>query len=362
MLRSEAEVAAAVRDASEQGRRLVPRGGATKLGWGLETAGDELDLRGLDRVVALEPGDFVCVAQAGVRLADLQAELAAHGPQRLMLDPPYGPDQTLGGILASNAAGPLRHRYGAPRDLVIGARFVLSDGTVAKTGGRVVKNVAGFDLARLLCGSLGTLAVITEVAFRLHPAPPASATVALESRDAGALTAFAERIRRAPLATAALELAWPDGIVAARFDSTSEGAPAMARSARELAEGVQILDAAGADALWARLTSRPWDGEGAIVAVGVPLSRLADLLALCDRLDAALALRAGTGVGEVRVAAGQIEELAAGVAALQGHLAPRRGGHPEPRRDDASLALMQAVKAQFDPAGVLSPGRLWSAA
>jgi glycolate oxidase FAD binding subunit len=362
MVRSEEEVAAALREASEHGRHLVPRGGATKLGWGRATTGEELDLRGLDRVVAVEPGDFVCVAQAGVRLADLQAELAAHGPQRLMLDPAYGPDQTLGGIVASNASGPLRHRYGAPRDLVIGVRFALSDGTVAKAGGRVVKNVAGFDVARLLCGSLGTLAVLTEVAFRLHPAPPASATVVLESRDARALTAFAEQVRRAPLATAALEVAWPDGIVAARFDSTIDGAPAMAQTARELAGGVRVLDASEADGLWARLAARPWDGDGAIAAVGVPLSRLPDLLALAERLDAALALRAGIGVGEARVAGDRVEELASGVTALQGHIAPRRGGRPEPQRDDVSLALMRAVKAQLDPAGVLSPGRLWSAA
>ena len=108
-------------------------------------------------MIAMEPGDFVCIAQAGMRLADLNAALEAEPGhrQRLMLDPPHGADATLGGIVATNASGPLRHRYGAPRDLVIGARMVLADGTRAKTGGRVVKNVAGYDLARLLCGSLG---------------------------------------------------------------------------------------------------------------------------------------------------------------------------------------------------------------
>ena len=97
--------------------------------------------------------------------------------------------------MAANASGPLRHRYGAPRDLVIGARLVLADGTRAKTGGKVVKNVAGYDLARLLCGSLGSLAVITELAFRLHPVPEASRTVLLETRDAAEAARFAAATR-----------------------------------------------------------------------------------------------------------------------------------------------------------------------
>ncbi len=361
MPRTEAEVAAALAGAAGEGRPIVPRGGGTKLGWGLDADGEELDLRGLDRIVAIEPGDFICVAQAGLRLADLQAELAAHGRQRLMLDPPHGPEQTVGGVVAANASGSLRHRFGAPRDLVIGARMALSDGTVAKTGGRVVKNVAGFDLARLLCGSLGTLAVITEVAFRLHPAAEASATVVLETRDPERAGAFAAAIRRAPVEPVALEAAWPDGLIAARFDSTSDGAATMARAAAGLADGGRVLGPDEAAALWARLARRPWDGDGPVAGCGVPVSAVPDLLALAGRTRATLALRAGIGVGEARLEPGREAAFVAGVTALGGHWMPRRGAFAEPARDPVALDLMRAVKARLDPAGVLSPGRLWAA-
>ena len=148
-----------------------------------------------------------------MRLAELRrgAGGRARAPPAPDARPAARRDATLGGIVATNASGPLRHRYGAPRDLVIGARFVLADGTRAKTGGRVVKNVAGYDLAKLLCGSLGTLAVITEVAFRLHPVPDATAPWC--SRRA---TPAARRRSRRPSAAPALaptlvEAAWPDG-------------------------------------------------------------------------------------------------------------------------------------------------------
>ena len=140
----------------------------------IERPGGEIELRTskLDRILEHEAGDLTCTVEAGIRLSALGEALAAHG-QMLALDPPGDP--TVGACLAGNLSGPRRHRYGTMRDLVIGATVVLGDGTVASSGGKVVKNVAGYDLGKLLCGSVGTLGLIARVSLRLHPVPDALA-------------------------------------------------------------------------------------------------------------------------------------------------------------------------------------------
>jgi glycolate oxidase FAD binding subunit len=368
---SEEEVSELLRAADADGRKLVPRGGGTKQTWGRPAEGEPLSLRELDRLVALEPGDFVCVVQAGMRLADLDAALRADRGhrQRLMLDPPHGADATLGGIVATNASGPLRHRYGAPRDLVIGARLVLPDGTRAKTGGKVVKNVAGYDLARLLCGSLGSLAVITELAFRLHPVPEASRTVLLETRDAARAARFAAAARGGGLMPAVLELTWPDGRVVARFDSTPDAAKEQAAAAAALDDEARVLSDSERRMLAPRIEGRPWTADGPVVGVGVPLARIADLLELAAEHGEDLALRVGVGVGEARLKAepDAVAAFVRGVTALGGHVARHRVpdellGDAWPVDDPVVRSLALAVKAQFDPRGTLSPGRLAEAA
>jgi FAD/FMN-containing dehydrogenase len=368
---SEEEVAELLRAADAEGRKLVPRGGATKLTWGRPAEGEPLSLRELDRLVALEPGDFVCVAQAGMRLADLQAKLEADRGhrQRLMLDPPHGADATLGGIVATNASGPLRHRYGAPRDLVIGARLVLADGTRAKTGGKVVKNVAGYDLARLLCGSLGSLAVITELAFRLHPVPEDSRTVLLETRDAAQAARFAAAVRGGGLTPTVLEIAWPDGRVVARFDSTEQAAKEQAAAAAAHDPAAKVLTDSERRVLGPRIDGRPWTDAGPVVGLGVPLARVADLLRLAGEHASDLALRAGVGVGEARLKENPdaVAAFVRGVGALGGHVAPRRmpaelDGAAWPEQDPVARSLALAVKRQLDPNDTLAAGRLTEAA
>ena len=141
-----------------------------------------------------EPGDLTAIVEAGIRLSELQARLAEHG-QMLALDPPGDP--TIGACLAADLSGPRRHRYGAMRDLVIGVTVVLADGTVASSGGKVVKNVAGYDLGKLFSGSRGRLGLIARVALRLHPRPAAEATVVAEGDDRGALARAARVAARA---------------------------------------------------------------------------------------------------------------------------------------------------------------------
>src|ERR687898_581885 len=171
------EASQVLRAAAEDGLAVVFAGGASKLRLGNppERADLLVSSERLDQVLEHAAGDLVVRAQAGVRLADLQAALAPAG-QWLALDPPE-PGSTLGGVVAANASGPRRLRYGTVRDLIIGITVVLADGTVARAGGKVVKNVAGYDLAKLFCGSLGTLGMIAEVIFRLHPLPAAAAVV-----------------------------------------------------------------------------------------------------------------------------------------------------------------------------------------
>ncbi len=349
----EAELADLLAAADAAGRRIAVRGGRTKASFAADADGEPLVVSALDRLVALEPGDFVCVAQAGMRLADLHARLDAEPGhrQRLMLDPPHGADATLGGILATNVSGPLRHRYGAPRDLIIGARFVLADGTRAKTGGRVVKNVAGYDLARLLCGSRGSLAVLTEVAFRLHPVAEASVTVVCETRDADRAAAFAATVRTDPLTPTVLDAHWPEGIVVVRFDSTADGA----RQQAALVDGGRILDESETRLLASRFAGRPWQGAGTVVGIGVPLTAVPEVLRLAERHCADLALRIGVGVGEARLHPGEETAFVDGVVALGGHISQRRGAVSVPRPDPVALDLMRAVKERFDPRGTLGP-------
>jgi glycolate oxidase FAD binding subunit len=363
----------ALRVAAQAGRTVVVRGGGTKPGYGLPAPADALVLEtaGMAAAVALEHGDFVCVVQAGMPLAALQAALAEDREhrQRLMLDPPHGDAQTIGGIVATNACGPLRHRYGAPRDLVLGVRFVTGDGTVARAGGRVVKNVAGYDLAKLLCGSLGSLAVVTEVALKLHPLPVATATVVLADATPAAAAAFVAALRTAPIAAGAVEAAWPERQVAVRIEAASAAsAGEQARRACALAAGARTLAEDEADAFWRAHARRPWDGDGVVAGVGVPPAALAPLVAVAERHSASLALRAAVGVGEVRLPGDADGVLAfrAAVEALGGHVLLHRAPAELARRalpahDAVALDLMRAVKERLDPHGAL-PHRLFAPA
>jgi glycolate oxidase FAD binding subunit len=275
-----------------------------------------------------------------------------------MLDPPQGAGATIGGVVATAASGPLRTRFGTPRDLVIGASFVLSDGTVGRSGGKVVKNVAGFDVAKLLVGSLGTLAVITEVAFRLHPLPAASRTVVLQSRSVTELSDFATRIGRLQVTPSVVDLHWPQGVVLARFDSSELGATTQAeRVVREL--GGRILADDEVTALTAAVAGSPWSGAGIVAAIALLPSRVGEFLSSMSATCDALALRPLLGTGEVRFAPEALTTVTTAVRAAGGRGMVRRGdvivsGDIE---DEVALDLMRSVKRQLDPTRTLSPGR-----
>jgi glycolate oxidase FAD binding subunit len=286
-------------------------GNATKLG----TPGDVCSLS-LDRVLEHNAGDFTAVLEAGVRLADARAAFAEAG-QMLAWDPPHA-DATIGGVVAGNDSGPLRHRYGGVRDLVVGITVALSDGTVAKAGGKVIKNVAGYDLGKLFAGSQGTLGMIVSVAVRLHPRPELTATVAGSTDSPQALARAAIELAQSPIEADCLDVRWRDGhgTLLVRFS----GAEAT-RRAQALAlplEDVRVVD----ETVWDEQRAAQ---EGAVKIPYLP-TELPRLIAHAGSLVA----RAGLGLAWVP----------------PGTLTP-------PEIDAGANLVMRRLKQRFDPAGVL---------
>lgn len=366
---SAAELAAALAEAAADGTPVRLRGGGTKE-WGApRPAGLELSTARLDRVLEHNEGDLTAVLEAGVRLAEAQERFAAAG-QMLALDPPDAGGATIGGVLAAADSGPLRQRYGGPRDLVVGVTVALSDGTRAKSGGKVIKNVAGYDLAKLLVGSHGTLGALTQVAVRLHPRPETTVTAAAGFRDAAALASAADRLAHAPLEPLALDVRWGggDGALLARFGGATarEQAQAGARLLGEDGHAAAVTEED--DAVWERQRAGQRSSSGAIVRVSALPAALPAVLGAASRLGARLVGRAGLGLSWLVLEDRSPEEAGAAVAELRRALSPAAcvvlDAPPELRErvdpwgpvEPGALELMRRVKRRFDPAGVMAPG------
>jgi glycolate oxidase FAD binding subunit len=262
--------------------------------------GADLTDAGLARILEHDPGDLTATVEAGVRLSTLQAALADVG-QRLSLDPPGDP--TVGALLARNVSGPLRHRFGTPRDLVLGATLVLGDGTIASSGGKVVKNVAGYDLARLVCGSHGRLAFVGRASLRLHPIPAASGTLVVETRDTAGVTAT---LLASQLQPSALDILHP-GRVAVLFEGSERAVGAQLAAARQLVGGSEE-----AMAVWDEARERQRAATGRVRFVP---GRLRDALETLS--DAVIRPSAGVAyTSEPGASVDQSQALPAGTAAL----------------------------------------------
>jgi glycolate oxidase FAD binding subunit len=383
------EASELLRAASRAGLRTVFAGGGSKLGLG--NPPERLDLlvstRRLQRVLEHAAGDLVVKVEAGARLADLQDALAPAG-QWLALDPPE-PGATVGGTVAANASGPRRFRYGTARDLVIGITVVLADGTVAHAGGKVVKNVAGYDLGKLFCGSLGTLGLIAEVTFRLHPRPAAAAVVTLAVEWPGQVGEAVQRLLRASLVPSAVELVWPGngpgrGELTVVFEGIRPGVEAQAATAARLLGEVgeaEELGPGGTEAALSQLGALPWEKAEVGIKAAVPPAELPGALADLG-VDprgmrfGRLAAHAGTAVVRVGLAgvgggdASQVELVAGLITAARERLAARGGtlvvteAPVELKRavdvwgpPGDAIELMRRVKRQFDPDRLLAPGR-----
>ncbi|CAN5664933.1 FAD-binding oxidoreductase [soil metagenome] len=347
---------------------LRARGGGTKFEWGAECEpGAIISTQSLGEVKEHNAGDMTAILGAGTPLAAAQEAFAESG-QMLALDPPLVDDAaTIGGIIATNDSGPLRHRYRAPRDLVLGMTVALSDGTLARSGSRVIKNVAGYDIAKLFAGSFGTLGLIVEVIVRLHPLPPRTVTVVGESDDPEILQRGSLDVGHAPLEIEALDVSWHEGAgkVLARFGGVApEGQAASARALLEKA-GFDVTETADDAALWKKQRDRQRAGDDELsVKLSALSGDLAEMVAATQRYGGSLVGRAGLGLYWLRVPSTMpVEELRRELGALARHCvlldapAPVRAeadvwGEP----DSGMLHLMRAVKSRFDPAGVCAPG------
>jgi FAD/FMN-containing dehydrogenase len=373
--------------ACRDGRTVSIVGGGTKSGWGaIPTPTDiTLSTSALNRVLAHRHGDLTATIQAGATLDAVNRELARHG-QWLPLDPPWSHHATIGGIVAANDSGPRRHRYGAPRDLIIGVDVVRADGVAAKAGGIVVKNVAGYDLARLMTGSFGTLAAIVSATFKLFPLASASRTVVIDlSDDHRNAKASAERsasllsaLVHSQLTPTAIELQTPPLRILVRFETVDVAADDQAANAARMAEEagarVSVLGDAEESALWSEHGARPWNGDGAVFKVTLLPSDVAPTVQWLSEtlqcLDHDVVGRAGIGVLLVRVG-GSDDTQARVLNDLRARLPVGRGSAVVVRASDAlrsrvdawgplgeGLPLMRAIKQRFDPSGILNPGRL----
>lgn len=366
------EVAETMRIATEHDLAVVVRGAGTKLRWGNrpERLDFVLDTSGLDALVEHAAGDLVLATGTGRPLDTIQRDVAGAG-QRLSIDPPQM--GTVGGAVATASTGPMRHRYGAVRDLLIGITFVRADGVIAHSGGKVVKNVAGYDLAKILAGSFGTLGVITEVVFRLHPSSQDRRWVSTAIDSVQLANGVVQRLVHSQLMAAAVELDWSNGsgCVAVQIEGHADGVDACSDQAvRLLARDAE-----------SKVDAPSWWGKepqpaSTRLKVSHEIAALSELLAAIRQAESTAGvrtvLRGSPGVGTSLLSVVD-EPSAESVVHLVESLrdqAARFGGAvvvldttDEVRElvdlwgPVSGLDLMRSVKRRFDPRRLLAPGR-----
>ena len=375
--RTREELAALLATAAEADLVVVPQGGRTALTLGrpLERYDVALDLGGLDRIVAYEPEDLTVTVEAGVRLGELAERLAAHG-QYLPVDPPPDDRVSIGGLLATGRSGAWRGQLPAARDLVLGMTVALP-GQLVRSGGRVVKNVSGYDLHRLQTGALGAFGVIVEASFKLAALPPGTRSFALRTSGLEAAAELAFTLRDAALPLRALALLAPEAAAAVGLarepyvlvEATGNEA-ALDRCATAVGHAATVLASGGQPpplGMWARLRrlgGEDGDGREVVLRLGVPAT------ALTETIEAARA-RGATAWGHL--AAGSV--LARGstlgpadVLALREHAAERGGflqieaGPPSLRAEvdpfgEGERSLVRALRREFDPQRTINRGR-----
>jgi glycolate oxidase FAD binding subunit len=369
--------AAALLAAAKAGVSTVIRGGGTKSGWGRPI--DAVDLvvstRSLADQLVHRDGDLTVTVGAGVTMARLNTTLSARG-QWLPVDSAFG-GATVGGTLATNDSGPLRHRFGTPRDLLIGITLALTDGRVVKSGGTVVKNVAGYDLGKLVTGSYGALAAIVDATFKLLPLPHASATLRAVYTDPELLAADAAAIAAGQLEPMAFDVRasdTPEGLrwtLLVRFASSPASVSTQLDAARALVRGETTALREGLETrAWAEQVALPWESGSAVIRCSWLPSQLGEVLAMVREMRAgcgvSFAGRVGTGSGLLRLT-GTDDAVSDAIAGARHpgspveHVVVLRGSRPLRAQLDvwgkAPSVPAAALKRALDPTGILNAGR-----
>jgi glycolate oxidase FAD binding subunit len=390
----ERQLAQVLKAANDAGLAVVPRGGGTKLAWGNspQSADIVLSTARLNAIVEHAHSDLTVTVEAGCTLKAVADTLAKEN-QRLALDGLWPSRGTIGGILSTNDSGALRLRFGSLRDLVIGITLVLPDGTIAKSGGKVVKNVAGYDLPKLVTGAFGTLGVITQATFRLHPMPQQSRTISCLARDAREAQRFILGIQDSKLAHSALQIRFVESMqpqVDVLFEATEAGCAAQAEQLKALLTPAAVVDSGPAvwkarQELCSEVTANlaemgrsgaapihDFAGVAALVKISVLPTQIAEAYETLTKLAATNRVRFNAvfyaiGIGTIYLT-GASNDLAATLQNFRGKVETLGGSlaiahRPDGMRLDAwgnagdALELMRAVKKQFDPKSTLNPGR-----
>jgi glycolate oxidase FAD binding subunit len=371
------ELADALHQADQQQLAVAPLGGGTQLDLGNPPARLDLALQttGLNRVVEYEPADLTVTVEAGLRFAELQKTLAEQG-QMLALDPPTMPDATIGGLVATNASGPLRFAHGTARDLVIGTRVANTDGALTRAGGRVVKNVAGYDLNKLHVGGLGTLGVIVELSFKLAPIPPALGTILGQFPEVSAARDLLAAVVHSWLSPLAIELVGSGvlGTGAAVVLRVGGYPEAVERQVRDLRALVEKHGGEPFEANWDEITAIQLAAQrkAVVLKAAAPIAQTTALIEVIQQGLPGCVAWAHAGNGIAYAACDQVPEaeslleLRRRVVALgreNASLVVQRcptvlkrsvdvWGEPGP-----ALVLMRALKQKLDPNNTLNPGR-----
>lgn len=382
--RDQDQLASVVAYARQHQWRLLICGHRSKLGWGQPARDIDVvvSTQWLNRVLEHAVGDLTVTVEAGVPLAALQTILANEN-QFLALDPSHAEHATIGGIIATQDSGPLRHRYGGVRDMVLGVSLVRSDGELAKAGGRVVKNVAGYDLMKLLTGSFGTLGVISQATLRLYPLPEASTTV-LFAGAPSEIQDLTQSLINSTLTPTAVEVLTHrclepydlegDMGLAVRFQGIAEGVEAQCDRIHQLSNLPPTLLKADQDtAVWAQFQQQLWHQATVVCKVGVlPAQCIAVLQEMAQSaqqqgVELLGQFHAGSGLGFVRldgdVQAVLVEELRSHCQQTQGFLTVLEAPPDLKSKIEIwgytgnALSSMRKIKEQFDPQALLNPGR-----
>lgn len=360
------DLAQCLREAAESGNTIELLGnGSKQRAGGAIAPGTRVSTAALNRVLIYEPKDLTVSVGAGMPYAQFTQMLAKDG-YMVPLDPAFAEESTLGGVIATNSSGPRRRLYGTARDVVIGMKFATVEGKLIQSGGMVVKNVAGLDMSKLLIGSLGTLAAIAEVNFKLMPLPEATRSFLFSYAEPGPALVLRDRILQSVLQPAAIDLLNPqasrdcgrDGWVMAI--ATAGNAKVMDRYKQEFS-GAEMLEGEGERAFWGMVQEYPArflkaQPEGAMVRHSFTLS---ELKAAVAKLPGAVIARAGNGVCYSYHLSDASEALKYGRAVMEYGPASRSGDLVMWPQLDSGFPIMQRVKAMFDPKNLLNPGRLY---